>query len=133
MTKRKPRVTTANPKDLLGVEKVPMHLVPPVSVIYEAMALRDGAEKYGPYNWREKEVLASIYVGAAMRHLAAWFDGEELARDSGVHHLAHAKACLGILLDAMEGGCLLDDRPEIGAAPRLLAEMQDFIGGGKGE
>jgi hypothetical protein len=43
--------------------------------------------------------------------LFAWFDGEEVASDSGVHHLGHAMACLAILLDAQETGNLVDDRP----------------------
>ena len=33
------------------------------------------------------------------------------APDSKAHHLGHARACLGILLDAMANGCLEDDRP----------------------
>jgi hypothetical protein len=41
----------------------------------------------------------------------AWFNGEECAQDSGVHHLAHAMACLAILLDAKTCGKLNDDRP----------------------
>lgn len=111
---------TTNPKDLIGVDKVPLHLVPSALKLHVAMAMKNGAEKYGPYNWREKSVRSSIYVGAAFRHLEAWFDGEEFAEDSGVHHLAHAAACLGILLDAMEVGNLIDDRPTKGAAPALI-------------
>lgn len=118
---------TTNPKDLIGVVKPPISLVPPVSIIQEAMALRDGAAKYGPYNWRANKVQASIYIDALNRHVMAWLDGEDYAQDSGVHHLAHAKACLGILLDAEANGCLIDDRPQTGAAPRVLAELTDFI------
>lgn len=113
-------VDTTNPKDLIGVDKAPLHLVPSALKLHVAMAMKNGAEKYGPYNWREKSVRSSIYVGAAFRHLEAWFDGEEFAEDSGVHHLAHAAACLGILLDAMEVGNLIDDRPTKGAAPELI-------------
>lgn len=72
----------------------------------------DGADKYGPYNWRDNAVIASIYVDAATRHLTAWLEGEELAADSEVHHLGHAIACLAILLDAQETGNLVDDRPK---------------------
>lgn len=116
-----------NPKDLIGSKKVPLSLLPVAGLIHEAMAMRDGAGKYGPHNWREYPVIASIYVDACQRHIMAWFDGEECAADSGQHHLGHAKACLGILLDAMENGKLSDDRPLPGAAPRLLAEMADEI------
>lgn len=101
-----------NPKDLQGLMKPPLHLVSPTSVLWEAMAMRDGAIKYGPYNWRDKAVIASIYVAAADRHMKLWFEGERCAPDSGVHHLGHAKACLGIILDAEAMGCLIDDRPD---------------------
>lgn len=111
-----------NPKDAIAATKPQLHLVPPASLIHEARAMENGAKKYGPFNWRhpDRKVNASVYVGAALRHLASWFDGEEVAADSGVHHLAHAKACCGILLDAMETGHLIDDRPPVGAASRLL-------------
>lgn len=112
-----------NPKDALGAQKPQLHLVPSASLIHEALAMENGAKKYGPFNWRHEDsgVHASVYVGAALRHLASWFDGEAVAEDSGVHHLAHAKACCGILLDAIETGHLVDDRPPVGAASRLLA------------
>lgn len=112
-----------NPKDLLGVKKVQLNLVPASSVIYQALAMEDGAKKYGPYNWRENKVIASIYVAAAMRHLQAWYDsGEELAEDSKKPHLGHAMACLGIIIDAKETGNLVDDRPIPGAASSLIKE-----------
>jgi hypothetical protein len=77
-----------------------------------AMAFKDGAAKYGPANWREKAVSATTYIDAAERHIRQWFDGgEEEAEDSGVHHLAHAAACLMILLDAQVAGKLNDNRP----------------------
>jgi hypothetical protein len=86
------------------------------------MAFKDGAEKYGPYNWRDEKVSASIYVSAALRHLHDWYDGQECASDSGRHHLAHARACLGILLDAQSIGQMVDDRPKPGkTAERIEA------------
>jgi len=116
--KNKPQ--SNNPKDQLGIKKVNLFLVPPSSTIYQALAMQDGARKYGPYNWREKKVLASIYLAACKRHLVAWQDGEELASDSGYPHLGHALACIGILVDALETGNLIDDRPKKGTANKLL-------------
>lgn len=112
-----------NPKTLLGITKVPLHLVPPSAKHYLAKAFADGAKKYGPYNWREKTVSASIYMGAAMRHFDDWWDGEDVAEDSKIEHLAHAMACIAIVLDAMTIGKLNDDRPAKGAAPKLHAEF----------
>ena len=116
---------STNPKDLLGVKKVPLHLVPPSSLIYEAVAFRDGAKKYGPYNWRSKKVSAVIYIDAALRHIQAYLDGEDNAFDSGLPHLAHAKATLGVVIDALETGNLVDDRPPKGAAARLLERFKE--------
>lgn len=110
-----------NPKDLIGSKKTRLSLVPKSGIIYEALAFEDGAAKYGAYNWRSKKVRASIYIDALERHIAAWFDSrEEDAKDSGKPHLGHAKACLGILIDAYETGNLLDDRPVAGNASALL-------------
>lgn len=108
-----------NPKTVLGVAKVPLHLVPPSAVHYLAMAFADGAKKYGPYNWRDKTVSSSVYIAAVLRHIDAWRDGEEESSDAKVHHLAHALACLAIILDAQTIGKLNDDRPTKGAASYL--------------
>jgi hypothetical protein len=114
-----------NPKDLMGVKKTRISLVPPASIIYQADAMEDGAFKYGPYNWREKKVGASIYYEACFRHLMAWYDGEEFAEDSKKHHLAHAIACIGIIIDAKETGNLIDDRPKKGSAAILIKRFKE--------
>jgi hypothetical protein len=113
-----------NPKDVVGAKKLPiLSIVPPASIIYEANAMRDGALKYGPTNWRDQKIQAMTYIDANLRHILAWVDGEDLAPDSLVHHLAHAKASLGILIDAIEHGSWIDNRPKqrSGVAAKLLA------------
>lgn len=115
-------MSITNPKDKVGIHKVPLHLVPMSSIIYQALGMANGAKKYGPFNWRENQVIASIYIDATLRHLAAWFDGEDVAEDSKVPHLGHALSCLGILVDAMENGNLVDDRPSPGPAAKLLEQ-----------
>jgi hypothetical protein len=102
-----------NPKTKFGVQKTPLHLVPPVALIAEAGVFGLGAVKYGPYNWREHSVSASVYYAAAMRHLLAWWSGEHVDPESGESHLAHARACLAIVLDAAAVGKLIDDRPRV--------------------
>src|SRR5258708_30895020 len=114
-----------NPKDLIGIKKVPLSLIPPASKIYQAMAMKDGAIKYEAYNWREKKVRFMIDLDAIQRHLDALLDGEDNAIDSGLPHLAHALACLGILVDAKESGNLIDDRPTAGPAPQLLERFRE--------
>lgn len=118
-----------NPKDALGMKKVSFTKFPPAALAHGAHAMMNGASKYGPYNWRENAVVASIYIDACMRHLNAWFDGEETASDSGVHHLGHAMACLAIILDAQETGNLVDDRPaeNCGAYNSLIERLNAEI------
>ena len=112
-----------NPKDRLGQRKPPLHLIPPAAEIAESVVMALGASKYGPFSWRQSKVKASVYVSAARRHLAQWFDGQDADPESGVSHLAHARACLGILLDAMAAGKLVDDRPPAGAAAELIEQF----------
>lgn len=109
-----------NPKDRVGRRKVPLHLIPPAALIEEALALQTGADKYGPYNWRQKEITATIYVSAALRHLQQYLDGEDIDPESDCSHLAHARAGLGILIDAISLGLVDDDRPAKGRAGELL-------------
>lgn len=109
-----------NPKDLLGILKVPFDTVPPAAIAYMSLAMGLGARKYGSFNWREKNVKATIYYAAMMRHMHAWFDGQELDPESGYPHIAHALACAAILADATEGGNLVDDRPKVGAFAAIL-------------
>lgn len=120
----KKKLDETNPKDLLGIKKIRLSLVPPSSIIYEASAMEDGADKYGPYNWRLKKVRCSIYIDAFRRHVDQFWDGEDFAKDSKKHHLAHAKACLGIIIDALETGNLIDDRPVKGPASNLIDRLK---------
>lgn len=117
-----------NPKDLIGIKKPRLSLIPPAANIYEALAMQDGAGKYGPYNWRGKKVRLSIYIDAAKRHIDSFFDGEMLTRDSKVPHLGAARACLGIVIDALETGNLVDDRPPKGVAGDLLEKFTQASG-----
>jgi hypothetical protein len=130
-TKVTSKATTANPKDIVGSTKISLSKVPCVAIAHEAHAMMDGARKYDPYNWRAKAVQASIYVDAALRHIHDWFEGEELAPDSKVHHLGHARACLGILLDCQENNRLIDDRPitedSKGVATRVFDRLRKAI------
>jgi hypothetical protein len=79
-----------------------------------ALAMAEGAWKYGRHNYRVAGVRASVYFDAAMRHLVALELGEEIDPDSGVHHHAKAIAGLLVLRDAIIGGVCTDDRPPHG-------------------
>lgn len=111
-----------NPKTLAGASRIPLHLVPPSAMHYLAHAMADGAAKYNAFNWRSAPISVSTYYAAALRHLTAFWDGEDMARDSGVHHLAHAMACMALVLDAKDLDVLVDDRPVKGNAAQLQAD-----------
>lgn len=121
------RALGSNPKDLLGAKKPDASKIPAVAIAWESLAMMDGAGKYDAYNWRANKVIASIYVAAVKRHLDLWFEGQRQASDSGCHHLGHARAGLGILLDAEATGNLIDDRPvSEGSLKAYLAVMDEI-------
>lgn len=111
-----------NPKTVMGLAKPGTHQIPPIAIYVMGEGMRDGEAKYGLMNWRENSVAASVYYDAIMRHLTAWWDGHNYAEDSGVHHLGHLMACAAILVDAMHGGNLIDNRPTSGPLAEYLKE-----------
>lgn len=117
----------SNPKDLIGSNKVPMHLWPETASAMGAMGLLDGALKYGRSNFREVGVRASIYLDAARRHIGFWFEGEDTDKDSGLPHLAHALACLAIVVDAQAAGKLHDDRMVKGGFRTLMDTLTPHV------
>lgn len=92
--------------------KIRLELVPAAALREEAKALDAGNRKDGrtPFNWRENRVLASDQAGGALRHITTWLEGEDIDADSLAHHLGAARARLGIILDALAHGMLVDDR-----------------------
>jgi hypothetical protein len=116
-----------NPKDIIGSNKIPLHLWPETATVYGALAFLDGALKYGRSNFRAVGVRASIYNDAAKRHLNKWFEGEDLDPDSGLPHLAHALACVAILIDATEAGKLNDDRNFKGGYIELIERFTPHV------
>lgn len=96
-----------NPKDRLGVKKIPFELCSTVAHVYWALGQKDGEQKYGRDNWREKPVLEHIYLAAIERHVKRMRAGEIVDRASGVPHAGHIMACAAIIEDARAAGCLI--------------------------
>ena len=105
------RKKETNPKDALGIRKVPMHHVSCQVLMELGLAMFEGARKYGSHNYRAVGVRASVYYDAVIRHLMAWWEGEDIDPDSGMHHLVKAMACLGVIRDSMIMKKYVDDRP----------------------
>lgn len=116
-----------NPKDAIGSGKLPIHLWPTTATALGSLGLLDGMLKYGRSNFRAIGVRASIYYDAANRHLNAWFEGENCDPDSGLPHLAHALACLAIIVDAEAAGKLNDDRMAAGGYRALLTQLTPHV------
>ena len=103
----------SNPKDNMGMKKCPLSVIS-TPVLYEVgLGMMEGALKYGRHNYRVIGVRASVYYDATMRHLAQWWEGEDLDPDSkaGLHHVTKAIASLTVIRDAMIQGKFNDDRP----------------------
>lgn len=100
-----------NPKDAIGISKAPMSTVSAAVLAEVGVAMLEGASKYGRHNYRAAGVRSSVYYDATMRHLMAWWEGEDTDPDSGMSHIAKAITSLVVLRDAMIQDVCTDDRP----------------------
>ena len=89
--------------------KPDLSLNPYEALIAMARAFEVGEKKYSRYNYF-KGHNASQLIAAAMRHLAAWNEGEENDPVDGQPHLGSAMACCAMLLKQQELGTLKDNR-----------------------
>ena len=100
-----------NPKDSVGIKKVPFSTIPSEVMAEIGLAMMEGARKYGRHNYRVVGVRASVYYDALFRHMTAWWEGEDIDPDSGLSHVTKALSTLTVLRDAMLNNKLTDDRP----------------------
>lgn len=126
-TETGPETKDTNPKDAISDNKVPLWLVPPLTLAYAAIGHLNGFLKYGGWNWRKTGVRASVYIAAVKRHIEKWEHGEELDED-GVPHLSGVLASVGILLDARAMGKLRDDRPPRLKLTGIFGELEKLVG-----
>lgn len=92
-------------------DKVRMELLPVEALVGTAKVLTFGAKKYDDRNW-EKGIKYSRVYGALMRHMTAWWNGEDTDEETGLSHLHHAGCCMMFLqtfVEREQEG--LDDRP----------------------
>lgn len=115
----------SNPKDHLGDLKPGISNIPMPVLFLLGAAFTEGT-KYGAHNYRDCGVRASVYFNAAFRHMADYWEGEDIDPDSGLPHLAKAMACFTIILDADMNDMLTDDRP-IRAAKGWMKKMQRYF------
>jgi hypothetical protein len=77
-----------------------------------------GASKYGDRNWEKGMEFGKVYA-SLMRHLIAWWQGEEKDAESGLPHLCHIAWNVQALVEydrRVKNGTLpaeVDDRPHV--------------------
>lgn len=118
-----PTCKDTNPKDAVGIKKVPISTVPHGVLMELGLAMLEGSRKYGRHNYREVGTRASVYRDAVWRHLTAWWDfGQDDDPDSGLNHIVKAIASLVVLYDSVQMGNWVDDRPP----PLPLKLLEEF-------
>lgn len=88
-------------------ELLPLELLSDVNRV-----LQHGAAKYGIRNWCKKDgfKLSRCY-NALLRHMIAWWNGEDNDPETGVSHLAHAMCNLLFMMYHFKNNKQSDDRP----------------------
>lgn len=89
--------------------KVQLSLLPYGPLCEIARVLEFGAKKYGRNNWRGGMKWTRLY-DAALRHIRASLDGEDLDPETGLPHVAHAACSLMFLAEYYRKGIGEDDR-----------------------
>ena len=113
MSKKKllSNIKDSNPKDAVGIKKVPFSTVSAPVIAEIGLAMLEGSRKYRRHNYRAIGVRASVYYDACLRHIMDWWEGADIDPDSGLSHITKALACLVVLRDAMLLDKWVDDRP----------------------
>lgn len=78
--------------------KVRWSTLPHDALVEVIHVLEYGAQRYGENNWCLVENARRRYFDAALRHLWAWYGGQDKDEESGRYHLAHAACCVLFLL-----------------------------------
>jgi hypothetical protein len=90
--------------------KDPWHLFPWDAARCIVKVLGFGARKYAPRNW-EKGMAWSRPHDGLIRHLTAWWQGEDKDPATKMSHLWHVRCCALFLIAYELRGSALDDRP----------------------
>lgn len=89
--------------------KEPLSLLSRTWLLGVGSVLAFGAKKYASHNWRGG-IERSRLLSAALRHLLAYNEGEDLDPETGLSHLDHASCCLMFARELHETRPDLDDR-----------------------
>lgn len=75
-------------------------LIPTVAIRQLIAVLEHGAQKYGKDNWQGANTPEGLdrYYCAMQRHMLEWQEGNNIDKDSGIHHMAHVMANAAFIL-----------------------------------
>lgn len=93
-------------------EKPRYDLIPPEILHGLAVVLTYGAVKYSERNW-ERGMRWGRPFGALMRHMWAWWRGEDKDPETGYSHLWHAACCVAFLISYEARKLGEDDRNKV--------------------
>jgi len=89
----------------LRLDLIPVDAMEELSKVYAF-----GAKKYAEHSWESGIMLSRVYA-ALLRHLFAWWRGEDTDPESGLSHLAHVVWNAVALLTYVKRGIRnIDDR-----------------------
>ena len=77
--------------DKSGVDQIPVEMLLEWGQVFTM-----GAKKYGRNNWKSGTDWHEFY-GSALRHMFAFWKGEDMDPESGLSHLAHALWNIGAI------------------------------------
>lgn len=87
-----------------------LSLLPTHAIMEAAGVMTFGAQKYGDKNWMQGDMRVTRLWDAAVRHMVAFFHGEDTDPESGKSHLAHAICNMSMIHEIIRIGCGQDDR-----------------------
>jgi hypothetical protein len=99
---------TSNAAKKFDTDKVDLTLVPPHLKKAVARVMMYGAVKYGRDNFKEGMEHHRV-LAAALRHIDAFLNGQELDPESGFPHIWHAACNLGFLIHYQEENIGIDN------------------------
>jgi len=95
MSEEKKKLATGKKFDK---NKIRWDLLPIKPIEATIRVLMLGSKKYGDDNWKRVPHCRRRYYAACLRHLTEWWEGEQIDKESGESHLAHAMCCLVFLM-----------------------------------
>lgn len=108
-------------------DKIPLDLIPTDSLMEIGKVLREGAKKYDRANWANG-LSQSRLISAAMRHMLAFNNGEDVDEETKTLHLANAATNMIFAIWMHKNRPDMDDRwVKLVKKPELKPTLNDMV------